>query len=91
MAVKSILTSQTDFTGEIPVTEKTSALWRFNESTPDSDTRLTDSSGNGRHFTVSGWSGTTASLLNGRFGRYFRININNPTTEKTHLVATNDG
>ena len=46
MAVKSILTSQTDFTGEIPVTEKTSALWRFNESTPDSDTRLTDSSGN---------------------------------------------
>ena len=91
MAVKSILTSQTDFTGEIPVTEKTSALWRFNESTPDSDTRLTDSSGNGRHFTVSGWSGTTASLLNGRFGRYFRININNPTTEKTHLVATNNG
>ena len=91
MAVKSILTSQTDFTGEIPATEKTSALWRFNESTPDSNTRLADSSANGRHFTVSGWSGTTASLPNGRFGRYFRMNINNPTTEKTHLVATNDG
>lgn len=91
MAVKSILTSQTDFTGEIPATEKTSALWRFNESTPDSDTRLADSSGKGRHLTISGWSGTTASLPNGRFGRYFRMNINNPTTEKTHLVATNGG
>lgn len=91
MAVKSILTTQTDFTGEIPVTDKTSALWRFNESAPDSDTRLADSSGNGRHFTISGWSGTTASLPGGRFGRFFRMNTNNPATEKTHLIATNDG
>jgi len=91
MAIKSILTSQEDFTGEFPVTEQTSALWRFNESAPDGDTRLMDSSGHGRHFTVSGWSGTTASLPLGRFGRYFRQNINNPTSEKTHLVAANDG
>lgn len=91
MAIKSILATQTDFTGEIPVTEKTSAIWRFNESAPDSSNRLADSSGNSRHLTVSGWSGTTASLPNGRFGRYFRMNINNPTTEKTHLIATNDG
>ena len=41
MAVKSILTSQTDFTGEISLTEKISALWRFNESAPDSDTLKT--------------------------------------------------
>lgn len=37
MAIKSILTSQTDFTGEFPVSENTLALWRFNESGPDSD------------------------------------------------------
>lgn len=91
MAVKSILTTQTDFTGEMPVTEKTSALWRFNESAPGSDTRLADSSGKGRHLTISGWSGTTASLPASRYGRHFRMNINNPTTEKTHLIATNDG
>ena len=91
MAVKSILTSQTDFTGEIPVTEKTSAFWRFNEAAPDSQTRVLDSSNKGRHLTISGWIGTTASLPASRYGRHFRMNINNPTTEKTHLVATNDG
>lgn len=91
MAIKSILTMQTDFTGEFPVTEQTAAMWRFNESAPDSETRLMDSSGKGRHFKISGWSGTTASLPNGRHGRYFRMNISNPTTEKTHLIATNDG
>lgn len=91
MAVKSILTNQTDFTGEIPVTDKTAALWRFNESVPDSNTRLADSSGKGRHFVVSGWSGTTASLPGGRHGRYFKQNTNNPTTERTYLTAANDG
>lgn len=91
MAVKSILTSQEDFTGEFPITEYTAAMWRFNESVPDSDTRLMDSSGRGRHLTISGWSGTTAGLPNGRHGRYFRMNTNNPTSEKTHLIATNDG
>lgn len=91
MAIKSVLTSQEDFTGEFPATSRMSALWRFNESAPDSNLRLLDSSGHGRHFTVSGWSGITASLPLGRFGRYFRQNINNPTSEKTHLVAANDG
>ena len=91
MAVRSILTSQEDFTGEYPVTERTSALWRFNESAPDSNTQLRDSSGHGRHFTISGWSGTTASLPVSRFGQYFRQNISNPTSEKTHLIAANDG
>lgn len=91
MAVKSILTAQEDFTGEFPITEQTIALWRFNEAAPDSDTRLMDSSGNGRHLTVFGWSGTTASLADGRFGRYFRMNRNNPASEKTHLIAVNDG
>jgi phage minor structural protein len=91
VAIKSILTNQEDFTGEFPITSRTSALWRFNESAPDGNLRLADSSGHGRHFTVSGWSGTTASLVKGRLGRYFRQNINNPATEKTHLIATNDG
>jgi len=91
MTIKSILTTQTDFTGEIPVTDKKAALWRFNESAPDANTQLADSSGHGRHLTISGWSGTTATLPNGRFGRFFRQNTNNPTTERTHLIATNDG
>lgn len=91
VAIKSVLTSQTDFTGEFPVTERTSAMCWFNESVPDGNLRLLDSSGHRRHFTVSGWSATTASLLLVRFGRYFRQNINNPTSEKTHLVAANDG
>jgi phage minor structural protein len=91
VAVKSILTTQEDFTGEFPVTEQTAAMWRFNEAEPDSGTRLLDSSGKGRHLTVSGWNGTTAALPNGRHGRYFRMNTNNPATEKTHLIAANDG
>jgi phage minor structural protein len=91
MEVKSILTSQTDFTGEIPVTDKTAALWRFDEAAPDSEMRLVDSSGKGRHFKVYNWSGTTAALPNGRFGRNFRQNTSNPTTEKTHLITVNDG
>lgn len=91
MAVKSILTTQEDFTGEFPITEQTSAMWRFNEAEPDSNTQLIDSSGNGRYLTISGWSGTTAGLRGGFHGRYFRMNITNPTTERTHLIATNDG
>jgi phage minor structural protein len=91
MAVKSILTNQEDFTGEFPITPQTFAMWRFNEAQPDGSTRMMDSSGNGRHFTISGWSGTTAGILNGRYGRYFKQNINNPTTEKTYLYITNDG
>ena len=90
MAVKSILTTQTDFTGEFPVSENTLAIWRFNEAAPDSDTKLMDSSGHGRHFVISGWNGTTASLPNGKMGRYFKQNINNPTTEKTYLQAVNN-
>ena len=80
MAIKSILTSQEDFTGEFPVTSRTSALWRFNEKTPDENLHLMDSSGHSRHFTISGWSGTSANLIAGRFGRYFRQNIVNPPT-----------
>ena len=91
MALKSILTLQEDFTGEFPITAHTSAMWRFNESEPNSSLQLIDSSGNGRHLTVSGWAGTTATLRDGFHGRNFRMNISNPTTEKTHLIATNDG
>lgn len=62
MAIKSILTSQTDFTGEL-VSEKTVALWRFNEAAPDSNNMLTDDSGHNRNFFVSGWSGTSANFV----------------------------
>ena len=91
MAVKSILTKQEDFTGEFPANLSASGLWRFNEAAPDSNNRLADSSGRGRDFTIINWSGTSASMRQGQKGRYFRLNITNPTSEKTYLQAVNDG
>lgn len=91
MALKAILSRQADFTGEFPVEWAKSGLWRFNESEPDEDTALKDSSGKGRDFVISGWEGTTADLPPGYKGRYFRFNTNAPTTEKTHLKVENDG
>lgn len=91
MALKTILKETTDFTGEFPSEYAKSGLWRFNEAEPDEDTALLDSSGYGRNFTVVNWSGTTASLVTSPKGRQIKFNINNPTTEKTHLQVTNDG
>lgn len=91
LAIKSVLTSQVDFTGEFPVSNKSVALWRFNETAPDSNNMIADASGFNRDFYVSAWSGTSASFPASRLGRFFRQNIINPTSEKTHLVATNDG
>ncbi len=90
MAIQSVVTSQTDFTGEFPIHDETVALWRFNESQPN-ESKLIDSGTNNHHFTISNWSGTSASLVAGKFGRFFRQNIVNPTSEKTYLTATNDG
>ncbi len=89
-AVKK-LSTQDAFTGQVPSSWRADGLWRFNESEPDSSTSLTDSSGKGRSAVISGWSGTTASLPTGRLGRSFRMNINDPPTEKTYLKVTNDG
>lgn len=91
MALKTILKETTDFTGEFPSEYAKSGLWRFNEAEPDEDKALRDSSGYGRNFTVVNWSGTTASLVTSPKGRQIKFNINNPTTEKTHLQVTNDG
>ena len=85
------LNTQDKFTGQVPDSWGADGLWRFNESEPDSSTSLTDSSGKGRSAVISGWSGTTASLPTGRLGRSFRMNINDPPTEKTYLKVTNDG
>lgn len=91
MSLKTILNKQTDFTGEFPAEYAASGLWRFNEAAPDEDTSLVDESGCGRNFTIINWSGTTAKLSKSPKGRQFRFNINNPTSEKTHLQVTNDG
>lgn len=91
MAVKSVLNKQTDFTGEFPAEWAKDGLWRFNESDPDEDTMLADSSGRNRKMYISGWNGTTASLRNGQKGKYFNQNINNPSVEKTYMKVTNDG
>ena len=85
------LNSQDKFTGQVPDSWGADGLWRFNESAPDSDTCLADSSGKDRKASISGWSGTTASLQAGHLGRSFRMNINNPTSEKTYLKVSNDG
>lgn len=91
MALKTILNKQTDFTGEFPTEYAASGLWRMNESAPDEDNALADSSGNGRKMVIVNWSGTTANLSKSPKGRQLRFNINNPTSEKTHLQVTNDG
>lgn len=91
MSLKSILNVQTDFTGEFPVEYAKDGLWRFNESAPDEDTMAADSSGKNRRMFINKWSGTTASFRNGYKGNYFRLNITNPSSEKTYLKCTNDG
>lgn len=91
MSLKTILNKQTDFTGEFPVEYAKGGLWRFNEDAPSGEYYLSDSSGNGRDAYINNWSGTTASLTDGIFGSYFRMNINNPSTEKTYLKVENDG
>jgi predicted phage tail component-like protein len=85
------LESQEYFTGQVPSSWGADGLWRFNESAPDANTSLADSSGKNRNAVISGWSGTTASLPAGHLGRFFRMNINDPSTEKTYLKVTNDG
>lgn len=91
MAVKSVLNKQTDFTGEFPAEWARDGLWRFNESDPDAETMLADSSDRNRRMYISGWNGTTASMRSGQKGNFFRMNISNPATEKTYLKVTNDG
>ncbi len=91
MAIISILNKQTDFTGEVPLSFGNSGLWRFNESGPDNNLDLIDSSQNNRKIHIIGWSGTTADLFAGKTGGFFKMNINNPTVEKTHLQVDNDG
>ncbi len=92
MALKVTLNKESDFTGEYEPTAKTGGLWRINESAPDSNNYVADSSDYGRKGEIVNWSGTTASLRAGHLGNYLRFNINSPTTEQTHLrVYNKDG
>lgn len=91
MALKTILNQQTDFTGEFPVEWAKGGLWRMNESAPDENNNLLDSSGAERPAFINNWSGTTASMRSGQKGNYFRFNINSPATEQTYLKVANDG
>lgn len=91
MALKTILSKQTDFTGEFPVEYAKSGLWRFNDVSVDENNCVMDSSGLDRKMEIVNYVGTTASLQNGQKGGLFRININNPSVEKTYLKVTNDG
>lgn len=91
MSLKTTLNKQTNFTGEFPAEYAKGGLWRFNEDAPTGEYYLADSSGNGRNAYINKWTGTTASLVDGVFGSYFRMNINNPSSEQTYLKVTNDG
>ena len=91
MGLQLILNKQTDFTGEFPTEYAKDGLWRFNEENPDGNDCLADSSGKDRKAYINKWSGTTASFTESVHGRYFRFNINNPSSERTYLKITNDG
>ena len=69
MALKNILNTQDAFTGEFPAAWAPGGLWRFNESEPDADDYLADSSGKDRKAYIHNWSGTTADMKTGNFGR----------------------
>jgi len=86
-----MLNKQTDFTGEFPAEHAKDGLWRFNESEPDENTCLADSSGKDRKMYISGWDSATASLRGDQKGKYFQLNTNNPSSEKTYLKVANDG
>ncbi|MFR6421601.1 MAG: hypothetical protein ACLUOO_02805 [Coprococcus sp.] len=65
-------------------------LWRLNESEPDSNDRLMDSSGNGGISILS--TGAAPQPICWKVCvDIFRFNINNPCREKTYLCAVNDG
>lgn len=64
MALKTILNKQTDFTGEFPEEWAKGGLWRFNESDPDEDDCLLDSSGMGRAW--GGWHTSTTGAAPAR-------------------------
>lgn len=91
MELKNTLNTQDAFTGEFPAAWATDGLWRFNEASPDKEDYLSDSSGKNRKAYIHNWNGTTADMKTGNFGRYFQMNINNPSTEKTYLKVSNDG
>jgi len=91
VVLKTILNTQPDFTGEFPAAYAKSGLWRFNESTVDNDDSVSDSSGCGRSLKFINWSGTSANLVESQKGNSARINIVDPTTERSYLYVKNDG
>lgn len=91
MALKNTMNTQDAFTGQVPSSWGKDGLWRFNEDAPDANTCAADSSGNGRNAYINKWSGTTAAFKAWHLGKYFQMNINNPSSEQTYLRVTNDG
>ncbi len=91
MALKNTMNTQDAFTGQVPSAWGKDGLWRFNESEPDANPCTADPSGNGRDAYINNWSGTTADFKTGHLGNFFQMNINNPSSEKTYLRASNDG
>ena len=88
MAVISILSAQSDFTGEMPVTNHTQGLWRFNSAkvSDDNEVNFPDSSDYLRPAVLVGSDYTLSS--DAVFGSSLELNANSTTS---YLRVTNDG
>jgi len=87
MAVIAILTEQSDFTGEFPITDHAVGVWRLNEAAVAEDETVSfpDASAYGRDLVLVG---TDYALTKGVLGNAIRLNA---STGSCYLKAINDG
>ncbi len=87
MAVIAILTEQSDFTGEFPVTDHAVGVWRLNEAAvaEDESVSFLDAGAYGRDLVLVG---TDYVLTEGVLGNAVQLNA---STGGTYLKAINDG
>jgi hypothetical protein len=88
MAVISILSAQSDFTGEMPVTNHTQGLWRFNSANVSEEDAVSfpDSSDYMRPAILVGTD--YALSTDAVFGNSLELNLSGSTS---YLRVTNDG
>ena len=87
MAVIAILTDQTDFTGEFPITDHAVGVWRLNEAViaEDESVSFPDAGAYGRDLVPVG---TDYTLTEGILGKAVQLNA---SMGGTYLRAINDG
>ena len=87
MAVIAILTEQTDFTGEFPITDHAVGVWRLNEAivADDESVSFPDAGAYGRDLVPVG---TDYTLTSGIYGKAVALNA---ASGGSYLKAANDG